>query len=106
RQMFAVTSYPLNRFTRFELGAGFNNIDRSRLYIRREITGLVAKQFDRDSTRREPTLNYIDAQFAYVSDNTLFGYTGPLLGRRYRLQVSPVVGSFNWVEYLADYRRY
>jgi outer membrane protein assembly factor BamA len=51
-------------------------------------------------------LNYVDAQFAYVSDNTLFGYTGPVVGRRYRFQISPVAGSYNWVEYLADYRRY
>jgi hypothetical protein len=106
RQAFGVTSYPLNRFTRFEIGAGFNNIGRQRLFIRREINGSVAKQFERDSTRSEPTLNYLDAQFAYVSDNTLFGYTGPVLGRRYRLQISPVIGSFNWIEYLADYRRY
>jgi outer membrane protein assembly factor BamA len=28
------------------------------------------------------------------------------MGRRYRLQVTPVVGSLNWVEYLLDYRRY
>jgi len=51
-------------------------------------------------------LNYLDGQLALVSDNTLFGYTGPIMGRRYRLQVSPVVGAYDWVEYLADYRRY
>src|SRR5262249_22436860 len=59
-----------------------------------------------DSTHRDQTLNYIDGQLALVSDNTLFGYTGPIYGRRYRFQVSPVIGSFNWIEYLADYRRY
>jgi outer membrane protein assembly factor BamA len=36
----------------------------------------------------------------------LFGYTGPIMGRRYRFQLSPVVGSFRWIETLADYRRY
>ena len=41
-----------------------------------------------------------------MSDNTLFGYTGPIMGRRYRFQVSPVVGAYDWVQYLADYRRY
>jgi WD40 repeat protein len=106
RQAFGVTSYPLNRFTRIEFGAGFNNIDRQRVFLRRELTGNVVRQYPADSTKRDPTLNYIDGQLAYVSDNTLFGYTGPVMGRRYRLQVSPVIGSFNWVEYLADYRRY
>jgi len=39
RQAFGVTAYPLDRFTRFELGAGFNNIDRSRLFVTRDVTG-------------------------------------------------------------------
>src|SRR4029079_1610409 len=107
RQAFAVTAYPLNRFTRFEFGAGFNNIDRSRWFVNRKIfNGSEASAYSVDSTRRDPALNYLDGQLALVSDNTLFGYTGPLMGRRYRLQVTPVVGSLNWVEYLLDYRRY
>ena len=107
RQAFGVTAYPLNRFTRFEIGGGFNNIDRQRLFISRNVFGgISADLFKYDSTRRDPTLNYVDGQLALVSDNTLFGYTGPIYGRRYRFQVSPVIGSFRWVEYLADYRRY
>jgi len=108
RQAFAVTSYPLNRFTRLEFGGGFNNVSRNRWYISRDIidNGRAAQPFHFDSTGHEPMLNYLDGQLAYVSDNTLFGYTGPIYGRRYRFQVSPVLGSFRWVEYLADYRRY
>ena len=107
RQAFGVTAYPLNRFTRFEFAGGFNNIDRSRLFITRKIfNDVAAEPFQVDSTRRDPALNYLDGQLALVSDNTLFGYTGPLMGRRYRVQVTPVVGSLNWVEYLLDYRRY
>jgi hypothetical protein len=107
RQAFAVTAYPLNRFTRFEFGGGFNNIDRQRWFISRKITDrTTATPFKQDTTKRDPSLNYFDAQFALVSDNTLFGYTGPISGRRYRMQISPVIGSFRWVEYLADYRRY
>jgi outer membrane protein assembly factor BamA len=108
RQIFGVTAYPLNRFTRIELGGGFNNIDRKVWYISRDVldNGRAADPFKFDSTGREPTLNYFDGQLAYVSDNTLFGYTGPIYGRRLRFQVSPVIGSYRWVEYLADYRRY
>jgi Tol biopolymer transport system component len=107
RQAFGVTAYPLNRFTRFEFGAGFNNIDRSRWFVTRKVfNGSSASGYSVDSTGRDPSLNYIDGQIAVVSDNTLFGYTGPVMGRRFRLQVSPVVGSYNWVQYLADYRRY
>jgi Tol biopolymer transport system component len=107
RQAFGVTAYPLNRFTRVEFGAGFNNIDRSRLFVTRKIfNGNSAGTYSVDSTRRDPTLNYFDGQIALVSDNTLFGNTGPIMGRRFRFQVSPVTGSYDWVQYLADYRRY
>ena len=107
RQLFGQTSFPLNRFTRFELGAGLNNIGRQRLFLTRTVFQRRAvSEFKFDSTKRDPNLNYAEAHFAYVSDNTLFGYTGPIFGRRYRLQVSPIVGGLNWVEYLADYRRY
>ena len=54
----------------------------------------------------EEVLLGAEAHLAYVSDNTLNGYTGPIYGRRFRLQISPVMGGLNWVEYLADYRRY
>jgi Tol biopolymer transport system component len=108
RQIFGVAAYPLNRFTRLEVGGGFNNIGRQRWFLHRTI-------YDRskadafgppDSVRKDPSLTYVDAQVAFVSDNTLFGYTGPIFGRRYRFQVSPVLGSYQWIEYMADYRRY
>jgi hypothetical protein len=107
RQLFGTTSYPLNRFTRLELGGGFNSIGRQRIFLWRNIMdGTSATEFQADSIRHDPNLNYAETHLAYVSDNTLWGYTGPIFGRRYRFQVSPVLGGLNWVEYLADYRRY
>jgi hypothetical protein len=108
RQIFGIAAYPLNRFTRIEVGGGFNNIGRQRWFLHRTVYDRSrADAFGApDSVRKDPSLNYIDAQFAFVSDNTLFGYTGPIFGRRYRFQVSPVIGSYQWIEYMADYRRY
>jgi hypothetical protein len=107
RQVFGVTAYPVSRFTRIELGAGFNNIDRSRWFVTRKVAdGSSVGSYSVDSTVRDHSLDYFDGQLALVSDNTLFGNTGPVMGRRYRLQVSPVVGSYHWMQYLADYRRY
>jgi Tol biopolymer transport system component len=107
RQAFGVTAYPLDRFTRIEFGAGFNNIDRSRLFVARNVVGNApASAYSVDSTHRDPTLNYVDGQIALVSDNTLFGYTGPVMGRRFRVQLTPVTGAYQWNEYLVDYRRY
>ena len=107
RQLFGIAAHPMNRFTRIEAGLGVNNIGRRRWFISRKILDARrATVFGRDSIVDDPMLNYIDAQIAYVSDNTLSGYTGPVVGRRYRFQISPVAGSYNWIEYLADYRRY
>ena len=107
RQMFAVTAYPFSRFTRLEIGGGFNNVDRNRWSVTREIRdGNATTPFKLDSIHSAPTLNYFDGQFALVSDNTVLGYTAPLMGRRYRVQVSPVGGGLRWVQGLVDYRRY
>ena len=107
RQVFGVSMYPLNRFTRFEFGARFNNIDRTTLTFARGITlDGFATPFRIADQRNAAGLNYASVNVAYVSDNTLFGYTGPIFGRRYRLQIEPTLGSYQWVEYLADYRRY
>ena len=108
RQAFAVAQYPLNRFTRFEVGLSYNNVDRATIYILRDIdtrTG-YSTPFYLGRTENASGLNYVQPNAAYVSDNTLFGYTGPIMGRRYRFQVTPTLGSFQWMEYLADYRRY
>ncbi|MDE3053986.1 MAG: PD40 domain-containing protein, partial [Gemmatimonadota bacterium] len=107
RQVYGLAAYPFNRFARVELGGGFNNIDRERWYISRTLhDGISVAPFTFDSTRRDHSLNYVDAQAAYVFDNSLYTPTGPIAGQRYRLQVTPVFGSYDWVEYLADYRRY
>jgi Tol biopolymer transport system component len=107
RQVYGLTAYPFNRFSRVELGGGFNNIDRERWFISRSLSnGISVAPFTFDSTRRDHSLNYLDAQAAYVFDNSLYTPTGPIAGQRYRLQVTPVFGSYDWIEYLADYRRY
>ena len=107
RQAFGVVAYPLNRFTRIEVGGGFNSVNRTNWTVTRTIVGNTATtDFKADGSTTDPTLNYYDGQLALVSDNTVFGYTAPLMGRRFRLQVSPVTGSFNWVQGLFDYRRY
>jgi Tol biopolymer transport system component len=108
RQAFGIAQYPLNRFTRFEAGLSYNHVDRATLTISRQVS-LVdgrAGEFYLDGIQNQPGLSYVQPMAAYVSDNTLFGYTGPVMGRRYRFQIQPTLGQFQWMEYLADYRRY
>lgn len=108
RQVYAAGLYPLNRFTRFELGARFQNIDQQVF----PFTQLVdynrgfSSGFERGATSNLASANTISPSLAFVSDNTLFGYTGPITGRRLRLSVEPSVGTWQWVEYLADVRAY
>jgi Tol biopolymer transport system component len=108
RQAFGVAQYPFNRFTRAELGLAYNHLDRSTLYIARRINTAIgaASDFFLAGETHEPGLHFIQPSIAYVSDNSLFSYNGGVMGRRYRFQVQPTLGSFRWIEYLADYRRY
>jgi Tol biopolymer transport system component len=108
RQAFGIGAYPLNRFTRLEFGGSLNSVDRSTAWYGRVIDGRagVASGYTVDSISNRNGLTYGAPFLAYVSDNTLFGYTGPISGRRYRFQVEPTFGSYRWVEYQADYRRY
>jgi len=108
RNAFAIGAYPLNRFTRLEFGGSLNNVDRQTYWYSRLIDTQkgVATPFQVGAVVDETGLTYGAPFLAYVSDNTLFGYTGPIAGRRYRFQIEPVMGSFRWIEYQADYRRY
>jgi hypothetical protein len=51
-------------------------------------------------------LNLGRFSLAYVYDNSLSGYTSPILGQRYRIEVSPNYGSLQFTNLLLDYRRY
>lgn len=51
-------------------------------------------------------LNLYSASLGYVEDNSISAYTGPVRGHRMRLEAEPTVGAVNYVNALADYRRY
>jgi Tol biopolymer transport system component len=108
RQAFAIALRPSNRFTRFEYGLNATNVSRSIAFVRRGVDYAqgFATDFITDSVTNLGGLSYVAPYVAYVSDNTLFGYTGPITGRRYRFQVEPAIGGLQWTEYTADYRRY
>jgi Tol biopolymer transport system component len=108
RQAFGIGAYPLNRFTRVEFGGSLNSVDRSTAWYERRISPSqgLASGFYIDSITNKSGITYGAPYLAYVSDNTLFGYTGPIAGRRYRFQIEPTIGAYRWIEYQADYRRY
>ena len=108
RTAFASGIYPLNRFSRFEYGASFANVDRSLMYISQgiDLNAGVSTGYFVDSIVGAGSLNYTSPFVAYVSDNALFGATGGIYGRRYRFQVDRIAGNVSWMNYNIDFRRY
>jgi hypothetical protein len=108
RNVFLIGQYPLNRFTRFETGLQFNSIAEGIVDIAQECSPASGFCGDVQFNTREklPTFNYITPSTAFVSDNTLFGNTGPVIGRRMRFQIGQNLGKLNFTDMLADYRRY
>jgi Tol biopolymer transport system component len=107
RNVFLSGQYPFNRFTRVETGLQFNSIGQGVINVFQDCNqaGYCTDVQFHDSTSI-PTLNYVTPSSAFVSDNTLFGTTGPIMGRRMRFQVSQSVGNVRFTDFLADYRRY
>ncbi len=107
RNLFLTGQYPFNRFSRVETGVQFNSIAQGLVRVFQDCSSAgycTDIQFRNDTTL--PTINYVTPSTAFVSDNTLFGTTGPVMGRRMRFQASHSVGKINFSDFLADYRRY
>jgi Tol biopolymer transport system component len=108
RNAFALGLYPLNRFTRFEYGASFNNIDRSLMFVTQiyDLSSGASTGWLIDSIVNGSSLNYASPYVAFVSDNALMGATGGIYGRRYRFQAEQTAGNVSWTTLSADIRRY
>lgn len=108
REAFAVAMRPSNKFSRLEMGISANSVQRSLAQISSigDVSLGLATDYFVERVVNFPSLNYVAPYVAYVGDNSLFGYTGPIAGRRYRVQAQPVLGGLHWVQYDADYRRY
>ena len=108
RDIQGILAYPFSQVQRVELAAGFSHISFDR-ELRTIATSLVSGREVLDETEDLPagsSLSLGRASAALVFDNSFFGATGPILGQRYRLEVSPTMGSLDFVGVLADYRRY
>ena len=108
RSAFLAGLYPLNRFKRFEYGMSLNNIDRSLMFISYGVDynyGYTTNVY-LDSIVNLSSLNFAAPYVAFVHDNTINGYTGPIFGRRYRFELEHAAGNLSWTNYNVDYRRY
>jgi len=106
RQGFFRTIRPFSRFQRLEFNAYLINLDQSTL---NRVTTYDAGGFPvgaRDSISPGTSVLYGIPSAALVYDNTLFGYTSIFYGQRYRFQLGQAVGGYQYLEAIADYRKY
>ena len=107
RNLFLTGQYPLNRFTRFETGVQLSSITQGVVKVFQQCNSAgYCTDIQFQDTTKLPTITYATPSVAFVSDNTLFGTTGPVIGRRMRFQASQNVGKLTFSDFLADYRRY
>ncbi len=108
REVTGILAYPFNDVFRVEFSLGYSNISFSN-QVTTQAVSLTDGSVLINKTDNLPVpsaLNLGIISTAIVFDNSYYGATGPLLGSRYRLEVSPVVGNLNWINVLADYRQY
>jgi hypothetical protein len=108
RTIEGVVAYPFSHAQRVEFAAGGTYITFDRELQTRAFSLFSGQQIFEDNQDLEAgeSLWLGTTSGALVSDNSLFGATGPILGQRYRLEVSPTFGSINYVGTLVDLRRY
>ena len=105
-----VTGYaflPQSTTRRFEFNAGFTRLGFDREVISYIVSpsGQIVDQLEED-LNAPGALNLIEGAAAMVGDNAHFGFTSPVVGQRYRFEISPTFGTLTYQTALADYRRY
>ena len=108
RSAFGQAYYPISRFQRIEGSLRVANVDDARLsilepYSRATLGATADPTLETDN---QPGINYFQPSTALVFDNSLFGYTAPFYGRRYRLEYAQTLGDWKFSQVTADYRRY
>ncbi|MDX1639074.1 MAG: hypothetical protein R3281_13975 [Balneolaceae bacterium] len=99
--------YPFSTTSRLEFSTGLTHIWYD-LELQRTFYNSFGQPFDRNTRGLDSPspLNLFTASAAYVEDNSISAFTGPIRGHRLRFEVEPTTGSLNYLNVLADYRRY
>jgi hypothetical protein len=105
-QVSATAQYPLSMTRRFELGVSGNYVWYNSQVQRFAFVGGSVIQLPTQNLRAPNSVSYVEPTIAFVGDYSNFGFTSPVAGARYRLEVDPAFGQLNFQSVLADYRRY
>lgn len=102
-QAMLSTAYPFSSTKRVEFSAG-----ETRLGYGTQVQSLdvFGNPYSQTNGASQPTAWYTTASVALVGDASYAAFTNPIQGSRYRLEVAPTLGSFQYTSALADYRTY
>jgi Tol biopolymer transport system component len=105
RFLSATAWRPFTRFQRVELDMKAGHIDDDLVTVEERFgpNGAEPPEIITTSLGGVP---FFLPSVALVFDNTIFGYTGPYLGTRYRLSLGQSIGGWKYTQLLADFRRY
>ncbi|HEX2191423.1 MAG TPA: BamA/TamA family outer membrane protein [Longimicrobiaceae bacterium] len=109
-----IAQYPFSQVQRVEFAAGVRRISQDAQVqelsapfdpTTGQVTGPTEyREYEDDAF--EAAYNLAEGSAALVYDNSLLGYTSPFAGQRYRFEITPTMGSVQYTQALADYRRY
>jgi hypothetical protein len=104
----AYAAYPFSRAHRFEVAGSYRNIRFGREVLTEFFSPATGQFLGREEEDLDApgALNLAEGTAALVYDSSVFGATSPILGRRWRLDVSPTFGSVEYTGVLADIRQY
>jgi WD40 repeat protein len=105
-QVQGLAQFPISRSQRIEFSAGPRRLSQD-VRVQEVVidTRTGAAEFT-DERVPGDAINLFQGSAALVFDNSLFGWTSPFAGQRYRFEISPTIGTYQFVTGLADYRRY
>lgn len=101
-----ITRYPFSTTRRFELNAGVTRLGYDNKVVE---TLVVGNQIIDENDRHlpaPPALQLYQASAAFVGDTSYFGFTSPVSGRRYHLELESTAGDLSFQSLIGDYRRY
>ena len=101
-----ISQYPLSNTRRIEVSAGAQRIAFGVQIDSALVVGDEVVAETRRNVPAAPPLNFATASAAFVGDYSIFGFTSPVAGGRYRFELSPGIGSMTYTTALLDYRRY
>ncbi|WP_412062173.1 BamA/TamA family outer membrane protein [Rubrivirga sp. IMCC45206] len=106
-QATGLVSYPLNQSQRFEAEVGYRRFGYDLEYDAFFLTdgGNLALERRELESNLDP-LHLGQGGVAYVGDTSLFGFTSPIRGSRYRVGADVTAGSLTFATVTADARHY